>query len=179
MLEDTMNPYSPPAPPGVPLPAAAYPMGPPAYGAPAAGAVSDLALDLMRQTRPWVIFLSVLCFLGSGVMLLLSLGAIALGAFASASGAKLQEGFSGALLAAIYLPLAAIYVYPGLKLWKYGSAIGRLLLSRSPTDLEQALAQQKSFWKYSGIAAIVMMVLYIVVIIGAVALGVAGALGKM
>jgi hypothetical protein len=150
-----------------------------AYGPPAAGTVTELAVDLLRQTRPWVLFLSVLCFLGSGLMLLFSLAGFAMAAFAaSASSGKFPEGFSGLFLAFIYLPLAAMMIYPGLKLWKYGSAIGQLQQSRSTADLERALGEQKSYWKYSGIAAIVTFVLYIVLIIGAVALGVAGALGK-
>jgi hypothetical protein len=151
-------------------------MGPSAYGPPAAGTVTDLAVDLLRQTRPWVLFLSVLCFLGSGLMLIVAVGMIGLSVFVTSAAAAGK--FPEALVGFIYLPLAFIYVYPGLKLWKYGSAIGQLLQSRSAPDLERALAEQKSFWKYSGIAAIVAMVLYIVVIIGAVALGVAGALGK-
>jgi hypothetical protein len=117
-----------------------------------------------------------LSFLGSGLMLLLGVGVLAMGAFASTSSSSV--GFSEALLGLIYIPLAAVYIYPGIKLWKYGTAIGQLLLSRTSADLEKALGEQKSFWKYGGIAAIVVMVLYIVLIIGAVALGVAGALGK-
>jgi len=70
---------------------------------------------------------------------------------------------SGAL-GLVYLPLAALYVYPGIKLFKYGSAIGRLMASREPADLELALEQQKSFWKFSGISALVMVVLYVVIL---------------
>jgi hypothetical protein len=42
-------------------------------------------------------------------------------------------------------------------------------------DLEAALRQQKSFWKFAGIAALVLMVLYAVIIVGAVIVGVAAA----
>jgi membrane protein YqaA with SNARE-associated domain len=160
-----MNPYSPPAamPP--------YPDAPPVYGAPpgaAAGGVTELAVDLMRQTRPWVMFLSILSFLGSAFMLLAGLLMVGVGLMASGPEKAIQAG-----VGAFYLPLAAVYVYPGIKMWMYGSAIGRLLTSRAPADLEAALKQQKSFWKFCGIAAIVMIGLYILIFIGAMIFGVA------
>jgi hypothetical protein len=46
--------------------------------------------------------------------------------------------------------------------------------TRASTDLEDALLQQKSLWKFSGISAIVMIVLYIllfIVLIGVFASG--------
>jgi hypothetical protein len=159
----------------MPYPAAAYPAPPAPYGAPPAGNVSEHAVELLRQTRPWVLFLSVLFFLASGFMLLAGLGMVALGAATTTDAAK----FSPALIGLVYVPLAFLYVYPAIKLWKYGSAIGQLVASRSAADLEAALGQQKSFWKYSGIAAIVVIVLYVVVFGVALAIGVASGLGKM
>ena len=38
--------------------------------------------------------------------------------------------------------------------------------------MEQALKQQKSFWKFMGIFMIILLVLYAVIFIGAIALGV-------
>jgi hypothetical protein len=86
--------------------------------------------------------------------------------------------FPMGFLGLIYVPLAALYIYPGMKLWAYASAIARLLASRSTADLESALGQQKSFWKFSGIAAIVVVVLYFVIIVGAIAMVAVAAAGK-
>jgi hypothetical protein len=38
--------------------------------------------------------------------------------------------------------------------------------------MERALQQQKSFWKFMGILMIILLVLYAVIFIGAIALGV-------
>lgn len=167
-----MNPYSPPGPPQ------AYPAGPPGYGvsAPAAGGVTELAVDLLRQTRPWVMFLSILFFIGSAFMLLAGILMIGIGAMASSAG---PMGGMQSALGVVYLPMAGLYIYPALKMWMYGSAIGRLMQSRSTADLEGALLQQKSLWKFSGIAAIVVIVLYILFFIGAMAFGVMKGLGKV
>ena len=168
-----MNPYSPPAAqPG-------YPDSPPGYGAapPGPGAVSDLAIDHLRKTRPWVMFLSILCFIGCAFMLLAGLMMIGVGLMASA-GSGMEKGFQ-AMIGAVYLPMGALYIYPGIKMWTYGSAIGRLVASRSTSDLEDALGQQKSLWKFAGIAAIVIIALYILGFLGALVWGVAAGMGKI
>jgi len=168
-----MNPYGPP---GAPAP---YPQVQPAYGAPPPGSVSEGALELLRQTRPWVMFIGVMCFIGSGFMLIVAAFMAFAGAAAGMAAAPSSKMFPPALLGLLYVPIAGLYVYPGVKLWMYGSAIGRLLESRSTPDLESALLQQKSFWKFSGISVIVMFVFYVVLFFALIAIGVATGMGKM
>lgn len=167
-----MNPYAPPTSPYAPPAAMA--------AAPAAapgGVVSELSVEMLRQTRPWVMLMGVLCFIGSAFLLLGGLGMMAMGALASAT---TKSSAAPMAIGLIYIPMAGLYIYPGLKLTKFGGAIGRLLQSRASADLESALEQQKSFWKFAGITTIVMIVLYIFLIIGMMAVGVGSAmmLGK-
>jgi len=133
--------------------------------------VSDAAVEMLRQTKPWVTFLSVMAFIGSGLMLLGGGAMMLMGAIAGGSGNA--GALPSAALGAIYIPLAFLYIYPALKLWGFSSAIGRLLGTRASMDLEMALAQQKSFWKFAGIMTIVMMVLYALVFVGAIVVGIA------
>ena len=160
-----MNPYSPPV---AQAPYASY-VQPVAAGT----SVSEGAIEMLRLTRPWVMFMSVVFFLGAGLMLLGGLAVMAMSALASAA----SPGIPG-WLGAVYIPLAAIYIYPGVKAWMYAGSIGRLLASRGVGDLESALLQQKSIWKYFGVTTIVCVVGYFVAIVVAVLAGVAGALGK-
>jgi hypothetical protein len=141
---------------------------PPAPG----GMVSEQSVEMLRQTRPWVMLIGVLCFIGSAFMLLGGLAVIAMGALASA-GAKSAAPMA---LGLVYIPLSGLYIYPGLKLTKYGGTIGRLLQSRASADLDAALEQQKSFWKFAGITTIIMIVLYILFFIGMMAVGVGTAM---
>jgi hypothetical protein len=174
-----MNPYSPPLPAAGPYAAVPAP-----YGAPA-GIVSEGAIEMLRQTRPWVIFLAIVAFLGSAGMFLLSLFMFAVG-FIMPGGLKGAGGgaaaFGGAMemvygaMGFVYLPFAAMCIYQGIKLWAYGSAIGRLMASRAAVDLEEALKHQKSYWKFSGISVIVIVVLYILLIVGVMVVGVAAGL---
>jgi hypothetical protein len=141
-----MNPYSPPGSP--PLQYAQYAPAPTTV----AVGVSDVAIEMLRQTRPWAMLFSILCFVGSALMLLASL---ALTAFGASAGTGMRSAIGLA-----YVPFAGLYVYPGVKLWAYASAIARVVSNRSQADLESALGQQKSFWKYTGIAAVVVIIVY-------------------
>lgn len=145
---------------------------PPSFSA--GSAVSQGVLAQLAGTKPWVRFMSVLMFLGAGFMLLMALVMVVMGS----SIAALSKTGTGALpagmmtgIAILYALLAGIYIYPALKLWKYASNIGALLLSSSMLDLEAALSQQRSFWKFLGIMIIAIFVLYFVIIIAVVAFG--------
>lgn len=141
-----MNPYLPPAD------ASHFPN--PAGGG---ASVTELTVEMLRQTKPWVQLIGVLSLVGAGFM---ALGAVSMLAMAAVG--PRGSGFSGAI-GLVYLPFAALYIYPGIKLWKYGSAINRLMMSRDQGDLELALEQQKSFWKFSGISLIVLVILYVLI----------------
>ena len=156
----SIDPYSSPTP---------Y-VQPPSFSTPAA--ISQGVLAQLAGTKGWVRFMSVLMFVGAGFMLLVGLimlvagGSIAANAKAGALPAGVMTGF-----AIVYALMSLIYIYPALKLWKYASYIGALLISGSMMDLESALNQQRSFWKFLGIMVIALFALYIVAIIAMVALG--------
>lgn len=136
------------------------------------GAISQGVADQLAGTKPWVRFISVLMFVGAGLMLLGALimlvagGAMAASGKAGAMSAGMMSGMS-----ILYGVMSLIYIYPAVKLWKYASHIGGLLISGSMLDLEAALGQQRSFWKFMGIMIIVCFVLYFVAIIAVVAFG--------
>ncbi len=161
-----------------PYQAPSAPFTPHAYAPADAGGtplgVTEGTVRLLQQTRPWVTLMSVLLFLASlfmvGAGLVMLLGGLAT-AFASRGGgpSSLMR-----LFGLLYLPMGALYFYPALKLWMYGSAIGRLVFTGSATDLEAALAQQKHFWKFAGIATIALLVVWV----GLVVVGISIALGR-
>ena len=116
--------------------------------------------------------MSVLMFIGAGFMLLVALVMLVAGgsiAASSKTGALPAGMMSG--IAILYALLAGLYIYPALKLWKYASNIGTLLISGTVLDLEAALGQQRSFWKFLGIMVIAIFVLYFVIVIALVAFG--------
>ncbi len=133
------------------------------------GAVSASIMQSMTKTRPWVLLFAVLGFIGAGLMLIGSVGAIVGGITmlnVSAGDAPSKAGLGGLLAVGLfYLVITALYFWVSLYLLRYASAIKRLKLSNQLVDLEAALANQASFWKLVGIMVLISVVVSIVIII--------------
>lgn len=144
----------------------------------AADAVSSSTVAILAGTKPWVRFMSVLMWIGVGFMLLVSavMGVVSmLGVGKSVSSGPLG-GKEMIIICVLYGVLAFVYIFPALKLWKYANRIGSLGATRSVADLDAALNEQRSFWKFVGVMTIIMISLYLVAIIGFVALGAGAAM---
>jgi hypothetical protein len=131
-----------------------------AYGQ--SGEVAEAVIDILRGTKPWVRFLSVLGFIGLGLLLLgcLAILVLPMGPMGSMPiGPRVGASFAYLLMGLIQFP-AVLFLH------RYAGRIGRLAASGDPGDLEDALSAQKSFWKYLGILTLVMMVLYVLIIVG-------------
>jgi hypothetical protein len=148
-----VDPYQPPT----------APLDVPVGGAGASGGeVPASVVAVLAETRPWVKFLSVLFFIGMGLGLVAAIVAVTM---IPSSGMN-----SVALIPAFLLML--FYIPPALFLSRYAGNIRRLQTGGGVPALQEALSSQKSFWKYVGVLAIVVMGLYLV-------LGVFGAIGTL
>jgi len=96
----------------------------------------------MSQTRPWVLFVSLLLVLAAGFL-----------AFCSWS--ELAGPFAGEphtlIGGSVYVVNAAFYGACAYYLFLYGRRIGSFKQTDRIEDLEAALVAQKSFWKLVGI----------------------------
>jgi hypothetical protein len=156
-MEPTAAPGSPPlhnpyAPPGSRLD------GPAALPRDGAGAVSALVL---KNTRPWVQLLAVLGVLGSGLLVIVGLLMMVVGATGAFNAADnpLSSAF-GPVLGVVYILMAFLYIMPSVYLMRYARSIKALLASPRVPGLEEALGHQKSFWRFVGICAAVILGLY-------------------
>jgi hypothetical protein len=132
-------------------------------------AITEGVVRQLAGTKPWVRFMSVLIFVGAGFLVLGALGAVVLiigGMASAATEGKWAAGGLGAGIGVFYLVLAILYIYPGMKLWKYANRIGHLVRTGSSLDLEAALAEQRKFWKFTGIVMLIFISLYGLVFIG-------------
>ncbi|NQT16981.1 MAG: hypothetical protein HQ582_29760 [Planctomycetes bacterium] len=118
----------------------------------------------LGQTRPWVVFLSILGFICGGFMALGAVGVL-IGAAVSGEPAML-------FLGPFYLIYAALYLAGSYYLLVYGLKIGSLQRTNSLGDLEAALVAQKSFWKLLGIVTAIGLVLGVLAIAGFMVFGV-------
>ena len=153
-----------------------------ADGRTAGASLSPLAQQYLDQTRPWVKFMSVVTFIGAGLTMVLGLVVLVISMFSGAAAANqeapglLGSAVGGGLLALLYLAMACVYIAPGLYLFRYAGAIGRLKVNPTAGVLEDALKHQKSFWRFVGILSVVGLALAVVVLGLAVVAGVIGAL---
>lgn len=155
-----MNPYQPPA---------ESPLDPrlsmPGSGT---GEVEAAVMESLRQTKPWVMFLGVMGFIGAG-FLLLGGGVVAV--------VGLPDVPGGRAFGLAYVAFAVVYVFPSLFLTRYAKAIRELLAGGGNEALAQAIEQQKKFWRFVGISMVVFMGLYFALIVVFGTLGAMRAMG--
>ena len=156
------NPYSPPADLAA--------RGPSAPVAPSPGSPTPNAVEQLRRTRPWTMFLSILGFVGGGLMAIATL-AIGIGAGVGEMGRGGDAPFVIAL-AAFYAVATAMYILVSVLLFRYARAIGFLNQFNRNEELEEALDAQRRFWKAMGVIAIVTMALVAVAMIAGMVIAV-------
>lgn len=141
------------------------------------GVMTDAIVGALSKTRPWVLLLAILGFIGAAFTALAAIPMMMGGAMMGnmeGMDAEIAPFGTGMMigLGALYLISAIIYFIASLYLLRYAGAIKRLVSSLSVVDLEDALQRQASFWKLMGILALVTVVLVIIMLL----VGVGGAM---
>ena len=121
-------------------------------------------VDSLRDTRPWVLFLSILGFLGAAIFLVVA-AAMAIAVVATGETAAI---FGGVFIGVFYGGFGVFYLFFSVLLFRYFRAIGQLLVNDDTEDMERALDTQRVFFKASGIAVVVSIGLVFLSMIGAV-----------
>ncbi|MDH4161996.1 MAG: hypothetical protein OEW15_04820 [Nitrospirota bacterium] len=128
-------------------------------------AVTGGMVESMRSIKPWTKLLAVLGFIAVGFMVLLGVGVTVF-----ARMLQTQKGAPTAFLGLFYIVISVFYFIPALYLYRYSSAIGRFLEGYGVADLEAAFSHQKSFWKFTGITALIGIIIGLLGIVAAVAI---------
>jgi hypothetical protein len=138
----------------------------PVGGSESGHVVTPTVLSTLRQTQPWVRFLSVVGFVASALMVF---GGVGLFIFA----ASMHQGANPGLfvVSLVYIPIGLLYFIPSLFLFRYASRINALWTNGTVRHLEDALQAQKSFWKFVGILVLIVIALYFMGIVLAFVLG--------
>ena len=124
-------------------------------------AMTGRAIELLGDTRPWVLIMAIMMFLWVGLMFLVGVALLIMPALL---GGRRGTGPTGPLIliGLLYLALGAIFAALPIYLTRYYSHIGNLKRLRRPVDLEQALDSQRVYWKYLAISSLVLIGLYVV-----------------
>lgn len=144
------------------------------------GLMTERVVASLRKTRPWVLFIAILGFIGAAFTLVASIPMFLGGGMMGMSGMDGLDAGAGLAgtgfmigIGAMYLLLAVIYFIASLYLLRYANAIKRAVNGLNASDLEVALDAQASFWKLVGIlsiVSIVLMIVFMVVGIGSIAM---------
>ena len=140
--------------------------------------LNEQAVDALRTSAKWSMFLSIMGFIGIGFMIL---GAIAMTSVMSMIPSSSMSPFGNlkGIISGVYIVMAIIYFFPVYYLFKYASDMKNALLSSSSDMVGVALGYLKSHHKYLGISIIVIISLYIIFIIGMIAMFASKGLGGM
>lgn len=119
---------------------------------------SDMLREI-RQTAPWMTFMSILGFVACGLMLL---AGIALFFLSSKLSLPIPPS-----MGLVYIIMAVIIFFPYLYLYQTAESFRGFVQRGDVNAMETALMLQKKFWRYLGILTLVYMaVLALMMLIG-------------
>ena len=149
------------------------------------GSLTETMLIYLKKTSPWLRFIGILGFIGSGVVVLWGVSMFVfvpmiwrtwdhIPGFESFGG--IMGAAYGVVMAALSIVGALLVFLPALFLYRFGDKIRNYLRTGADQDLELAFKNNKSFWKYVGIICIIQVAFLPLLIIGGTIAGVASAL---
>jgi hypothetical protein len=150
----------------------------------AQGTLTETMLIYLKQAAPWLRFIGILGFIQCGFMVLGGLSFFATMSAGNVWGELSQiEGFEvfassagsvfGGAFGLYFLGGAVLLFFPSYFIYNFGSKIRTYLRTGADQDLEGALKNNKSLWKFSGILAIVSLAFIPVVLIVTIIVAVA------
>lgn len=125
--------------------------------------LNSASKSFLKETAKWAQFLSIIGFIGIGLMVVLSffIGAI----FNSLPTAGQIPFDMGPAMTIVYLVLALIYFFPVYYLYQFSSKMKKALQSKNDEDLANALEKLKSHYKFIGVFTIIILSIYLLLFI--------------
>ncbi len=135
--------------------------------------ITDRMKSMIAEIAKWAKLLSIIGFIGIGLMVLIGIFAGSMMAFmGDAMGAG--AGIGGGFITIIYLLMAALYFFPVLYLYQFASGAKKALASGSESGIEVAFESLRKHYRFLGIMMIVILSLYalfIVIVIAGAGMG--------
>ncbi|MCU4165261.1 hypothetical protein [Carboxylicivirga caseinilyticus] len=128
---------------------------------------SDQIKSYLLEASKWAKFLSIMGFIGIGLMVI---GGIFATIGLSIAGG-MSNGITGVpmgLFGVIYLLLALIYYFPVSYLYKFSTQTKQAILLNNTFTLTSGFGNLKSLFKFMGILTIVILSMYLLIIIIAI-----------
>lgn len=126
----------------------------------ASGSVSPSTIEVLKKTRPWVLFLGGLGFFLAALFILGGIGFVIFVAVRGAGGVGAANVAELIAVAIVYAVMGMFYLAPAGYLIRYAKGIKRLSSEPTLAVLNETLTAQKSFWKFVGIIVALVFGLY-------------------
>jgi hypothetical protein len=147
----------------------------------APGAVTETMRAYLKSMSGWMRFMGITGFISCGFsviggvfMVFLPAIFLQLHDFETADFSDFSNIF-GALGGFAYIVVAVILFFPAFFLYKAGSRIRDYIRTGADSDLEDALRNNKAFWKFMGLSTIITIAAIPVLIVAGVVIAVSAA----
>ena len=132
--------------------------------------VNNEIKDFLKETSSWSYFMSIIGFIGIGLMVIFSFFAgTILQNLPNAQPIPMDMGLT---LTITYLVIAVLYFFPVYYLFQFSNKMKTALLTKNDDTLSDAFEVLKSHYKFMGVFTIIILSLYALIAI----FGVIGAL---
>ena len=129
--------------------------------------LTESAKGFLKETAKWAYFLSILGYVGIGIIVMFAIFAGTI--FASISSMSQIGNFGssmGTFISIIYLLMAALYFFPIYYLNKFASNAKIALRDNDTASLTTSFEYLKSHYKFIGVLTVVIFCLYGLMIVG-------------
>lgn len=128
-------------------------------------------LGFLKETSTWTYFLSILGFVGIGLMVLFGIFfSLALGLMPGGNPYE-DLGIDVSYFGIIYVVLGLVYFFPVLYLFNFSRKMKNALNSNTNDELTAAFSNLKSHYKFLGIFTIAIISLYVLIFVFAMIAG--------
>ncbi|MCB9309450.1 MAG: hypothetical protein H6567_05250 [Lewinellaceae bacterium] len=120
-----------------------------------------------RETAKWAKFLSIVGMVSTVLIIIFAVVALVSSSLMNTMYPSLSR-FGGGMnifIGLLYFIIAAIYIYPIVKLYQFSNLSKDALASEDSGLLSQALLAQKSMFKFMGIVTIVVISIYVLLFV--------------
>jgi hypothetical protein len=136
-------------------------------------ALNATSISYLKEITKWTKFLSILGFVGVGLMVVL---AFAMGTVFSSLGSlgdNSPMAAMGPIFTVMYLAFAALYFFPVLYLYRFSKNSKEAVQNNCSDLLSTGLGYLKSHYKFVGILMVVLLSLYALILVGTMIVGAA------
>lgn len=128
-------------------------------------------LGFLKETSSWTYFLSILGFIGIGLMILGGLFFSLAMNHIPGGNPYADLGIDMSYFGMIYIVMALFYFFPVLYLFNFSRKMKTALSSNNNDELTAAFSNLKSHYKFIGIFSIVIISLYVLLFVFTMVLG--------